>query len=320
MTEPYLSVVVPVFNEEEVLPELYRRLKIVLDEIGKDHELLFVNDGSTDRTLTILDHLREEDPCVKYLNFSRNFGHQIAVTAGIDFARGENIVIIDADLQDPPELIPEILQKRSEGYDVVYAVRTRRLGEPAMRLFLIRCFYRVLDNITGIHIPMNSGDFRLLSRRVANGLRKVREHNRYVRGLTSWIGYPSIGVPYERSARFAGKTKYPFFKLLKFAFDAISSFSYIPLRLAAYVGFFAAALSLAFALYVFILRLAGSQALEQLRGWTSTIIAVSFLGSLQLICLGILGEYIARIYDEAKNRPIYFIMDSKGIDPEQTRP
>lgn len=316
MTGPYLSVVVPVYNEEEVLPELYRRLKKVLNEIGREHELLFVNDGSTDRTLTILDSLCSEDACVKYLNFSRNFGHQIAVTAGIDFARGDNVVIIDADLQDPPELIPEMLKKRAEGYDVVYAVRTRRLGEPAMRLFLIRCFYRVMDRITGIRIPMNSGDFRLLSRRVAEGLRKVREHNRYVRGLTSWIGYPSIGVPYERAPRFAGKTKYPLFKLLKFAFDAISSFSYVPLRLAAYVGFIVAALSMAFALYVFVLRLAGSEALEKLRGWTSTIIAVSFLGSFQLICLGILGEYIARIYDEAKNRPIYFIMDSKGVDLE----
>ena len=314
---PVISVIVPIFNEEEVIPELYRRMVAVLGDIDQPWELVCVNDGSRDESLSLLLALREQDPRVKIINFSRNFGHQIAITAGMDYAQGDAIAIIDADLQDPPELIGEMFQKWREGYEVIYAVRAHRRGESRFKLWTASAFYRLLRRITDVEIPVNTGDFRLIDRQVLLTLRRLREKHRFMRGLSSWVGFRQIGIEYQRVERFAGSTKYPLSKMLRLTMDAITSFSYIPLRLSTYFGFFLAFVSLLGIIVTTVLRLSGNNAFF---GQASTLVAVLFLGGIQLIFLGIIGEYLARIYDDVKARPLYVVSGVYGFaDPDDPR-
>lgn len=310
-TKPVISVVVPIFNEEDVIPELYRRMTSVMDTvIGEPWEMICVNDGSRDQSAAMLRDLHERDPRIKLVNFSRNFGHQIAITAGMDYAQGEVVVIIDADLQDPPELIAEMMQKWREGYEVVYAVRADRTGESFFKLWTASAFYRLLRRITDVDIPLDTGDFRLMDQRVIHAMRRLREHHRFMRGLSSWVGFRQIGIPYRRSERFAGETKYPLRKMLRLTGDAITSFSYLPLRLSTYFGFTLAVISLLGILITVALRLSGNNAFY---GQATTLVAVLFLGGIQLIFLGIIGEYLGRIYDEVKNRPLYIVATAHGF-------
>ena len=306
---PVISVIVPIFNEEEVIPELYRRTAAVLGNIGQPWELVCVNDGSRDASLSMLLSLREQDARVKIISFSRNFGHQIAITAGMDYALGDAIAIIDADLQDPPELIGEMFDKWREGYEVVYAVRARRRGESRFKLWTASAFYRLLRRITDVEIPVNTGDFRLIDRQVLLTMRRLREKHRFMRGLSSWVGFRQIGIEYQRAERFAGDTKYPLSKMLRLTLDAITSFSYLPLRLSTYFGFFLALASLLGIVATIVSRLSGNNAFF---GQASTLVAVLLLGGIQLIFLGIIGEYLARIYDDVKARPLYVVSRAYG--------
>lgn len=300
------SIVAPIYNESETLPELYRRVCQVMDGLGEPWELILVDDGSTDGSTDLICQYACQDPRLRALIFARNFGHQIAVTAGLDYSRGQAVVIIDADLQDPPEIIPELIAKWREGYEVVYAVRATREGENWFKLWTAAVFYRLIYRITDVRIPLDTGDFRLLDRKVVDVLKQMRERHRFLRGMSAWVGFRQIGVPYRRAARFAGETKYPFKKMLKFAIDAVTSFSYFPLQLATYLGFISAGISILAIPVVIALRLAGSKAFF---GQATTLIAVLFLGGVQLISLGILGEYIGRLYDEAKGRPLYILKE-----------
>ncbi|HSQ17639.1 MAG TPA: glycosyltransferase family 2 protein [Anaerolineales bacterium] len=313
---PIFSVVAPIFNEIGNLPEFYRRVKESLDQTGEPWELLLVDDGSTDGSTEKIRALAAEDERIKPVIFARNFGHQLAVTAGMDYANGQAVVIIDSDLQDPPEVILEMIAKWREGYEVVYAVRSEREGETWFKLFTASLFYRVIYRITDVNIPMDTGDFRLLDHKVVAVMRQMRERHRFLRGMSVWVGFKQTGVQYKRAARFSGTTKYPFKKMLKFASDAITSFSYFPLQLATYLGFFAAGLSILAIPVVIALRVLGS---ETFLGQASTLIAVLFLGGVQLISLGILGEYIGRLYDQAKGRPLYIVREapSKPQDSPQ---
>lgn len=306
-----LSVVAPCFNEEGVLHELYRRLGAVLDGALDSWELVLVNDGSRDRTPEIMRELHAADPRVKVVDFARNFGHQVAVTAGMDYARGDAVVLIDADLQDPPEVILDLVAKWREGYEVVYAVRAERKGETWFKEFTAKAFYRIIFSITDINIPMDTGDFRLMDRKVVEALKTMKEKHRFMRGMSVWVGFRQVGVNYVRAERYAGETKYPLKKMLKFAMDGITSFSYFPLQLATFVGFVAAALAILGIIATVILRLTGSHAFY---GQASTLVAVLFLGGVQLIFLGIIGEYLGRIYDEVKGRPLYIVREALGFD------
>lgn len=299
---PVISVVAPVYNEAATLPEFYRRLKSALDPLDETWELVLVDDGSRDESAAQMRELAMRDPCVRPVIFARNFGHQLAVTAGLDFARGRAVVIIDSDLQDPPELIPEMIERWREGFEVVYAVRTEREGETWFKLFTASLFYRLIYRITDVDIPLDTGDFRLMDRQVVDVLNRMRERHRFLRGMSVWVGFRQTGVPYRRAARYAGETKYPLKKMLRFASDAITGFSFFPLQLAMYIGFFCAGLSILAIPFVIALRMAGG---HELSGQATTLIAVLFLGGVQLISLGILGEYIGRIYDESKGRPLY---------------
>ncbi len=314
---PRFSIVAPAFNEEEVLPEFYRRVREVMDKLGEPWELILVNDGSRDNTLAIMKQLHEQDPRVKVISFSRNFGHQLAITAGLDYAEGDAVVIIDADLQDPPEVIPQLIEKWREGYDVVYAVRKERKGESKFKEWTAKLFYRLIYRITDVDIPKDTGDFRLMDRKVVQTLRTMRERNRFMRGLSVWVGFKQTGVFYVREPRFAGETKYPLRKMLKFALDAITSFSYVPLQLATYVGFVIAGISLIGMIIAVYLRLATGRALL---GQATTLVAVLFLGGIQLIFLGIIGEYLGRIYDEVKARPLYVVAETWGFGEEKAGP
>ena len=307
---PTISIVAPAFNEEAILKELYSRVSRVMDGAGESWELVLVNDGSRDRSYQIMCELHERDPRVKVINFARNFGHQIAITAGTDYARGDAVVIIDADLQDPPETILDLIAKWREGYQVVYAVRSERKGETWFKEFTAKLFYRIIYRITDIDIPMDTGDFRLMDRKAVNALKGMREKHRFMRGMSVWVGFRQTGVHYVRAERFAGETKYPLKKMLKFALDGITSFSYLPLQLATYVGFCAAAMSVLGIIVTLILRLMGSREFE---GQASTLVSVLFLGGVQLICLGIIGEYLGRIYDEVKGRPLYVVSETLGL-------
>ncbi len=300
------SIIAPIYNESESIPELYRRVCQVMDELGEPWELILIDDGSTDGSTDLICQLARQDRRVRALIFARNFGHQIAVTAGLDHSQGQAVVIIDADLQDPPEIIPQLVAKWREGYEVVYAVREEREGEHWFKLWTASLFYRLIYRITDVRIPLDTGDFRLLDRKVVEVLKHMRERHRFLRGMSAWVGFRQIGVPYRRAARFAGETKYPFKKMLKFAMDAVTSFSYFPLQLATYLGFFSAGISILAIPVVIALRLAGSKAFF---GQATTLIAVLFLGGVQLISLGILGEYIGRLYDEAKGRPLYILRE-----------
>lgn len=309
-----LSIIVPIYNEEQVIPELYRRITGVMEKIGVTWEMVCINDGSRDRSVQMLLELRQQDPRIKLIDFSRNFGHQIAITAGLDYAEGDAVVIIDADLQDPPEVIGEMLARWREGYEVVYAVRADRKGESFFKLWTANAFYRLLRAITDVNIPLDAGDFRLMDRQVVRTMRSLRENHRFMRGLSSWVGYKQIGVEYQRAERYAGETKYPLRKMLKLTMDAITSFSYVPLRMATWFGFSLAAISLVGILITVGLRLSGNNAFY---GQATTLVAVLLLGGIQLIFLGILGEYLGRIYDEVKQRPLYIVARAHGFGGKQ---
>ncbi|MFC1996413.1 glycosyltransferase family 2 protein [Chloroflexota bacterium] len=313
---PVISIIAPIFNEFENIPELYRRIKDVLDPTGDSWELVMIDDGSTDGSTDLIREYRDQDHRVVPVIFARNFGHQIAVTAGLDYARGDAIVIIDSDLQDPPEVILDMIEKWREGYQVVFAVRTEREGETWFKEFTASMFYRIIYRITDVDIPLDTGDFRLLDRKVVNVMGQMRERHRFLRGMSVWVGFKQTGVEYKRAARKAGETKYPIKKMVKFATDAITSFSYFPLQLAMYIGFISAGISILVIPIVIVLRLAGSQAFF---GQASTLIAVLFLGGVQLISLGILGEYIGRLYDEAKGRPLYIVSEGPDGDLIENR-
>ncbi len=309
--KPVFTIIAPVYNETGCLDTLYERVKEVMDSTTESWELVLVDDGSTDGSTDMIRDLAKKDKRVRPVIFARNFGHQIAVTAGLDYSRGDAVVIIDADLQDPPEVILELIKKWREGYQVVYAQRTEREGESWFKLKTASLFYRTIYRVTDIKIPLDTGDFRLLDRKVVNVMNSMREKHRFLRGMSSWVGFRSIGVPYKRAARFAGTTKYPFKKMVKLALTAITSFSYMPLQIAMWLGFISAAISIIAIPVVIILRLVGSQFFF---GQATTLIAVLFLGGVQLICIGILGEYVGRIYDEAKGRPLYITAETPSDD------
>jgi dolichol-phosphate mannosyltransferase len=299
-----LSIVVPVFNESEVIEVFYQRTKSVADSLDSfTYEIIFVDDGSRDDSYDKMVRLANSDPKVKILKFSRNFGHQIAITAGTDMAKGDAVVVIDADLQDPPEVIRNFIAKLEEGYDVVYGVREKREGEGKMKLFTASLFYRMLKALTKVDIPVDTGDFRLMSKRAVAHLRELREQDRFVRGLVSWIGFKQTAVSYRREKRFAGETKYPYKKMIKFALDGLTSFSSVPLKLATMLGYATSFLALLYAGSVFVQKLLGIT----VQGWATIMVGMLFLGGVQLICIGIMGEYIARIFNQTKQRPMYIV-------------
>lgn len=308
-TEPELTVIAPVYNESANLDAFYQEVSKVLQQAGISYEILLVDDGSLDDSWDKMLQLRQADERVSLLRLSRNFGHQLAITAGMDHAAGQSVVIMDADLQDPPGVVPLMVERWREGYDVVYGVRTQREGETLFKKATAAIYYRVLRALTQADIPADAGDFRLLSRRAIDTMKRLPERHRYVRGLTAWVGYPQIGVEYERKARAAGETKFSVRKMMRFAADGIVSFSSLPLRLATLLGLSVAALCIAYIVYAIYMKLAVGVTLA---GWASLIVAVLFVGSVQLICLGILGSYLSRVYDEVKGRPIYIAQEHHG--------
>lgn len=309
---PRFSVVGPVYNEEVLISQFYERVHNAMETLGEPWEVVLVNDGSTDRTPEILDDLYAQDPeHVVVVHFARNFGHQIAITAGMDHARGEAVTVIDTDLQDPPEVILDLIEKWRDGYDVVYAVRTEREGETWFKLVTARLFYRLIQSLTDVTIPMEAGDFRLLDRKVVDVMCQMREKHRFVRAMVSWVGFRQIGVPYRRSARAAGETKYSFPKMLRLALDAITGFSFLPLKLAIWAGTVFALAGFVLAVVLLILRLDGRAPLAG-QGLTASL--VLFGGGVQLWIMGVLGEYIGRIYDEIRKRPLYTVRDVKRTE------
>lgn len=306
-----LSIVIPLYNEAGNVDELLRRITVVVKNLPEpplDYEIICVDDGSRDATREKLFAAARIDPRLRIIALSRNFGHQIAATAGLDASHGDAVVLMDGDLQDPPELIADFLERYRAGYDVVYATRRRRSGESFFKVLTAKVFYRVVRRLTNVSIPIDTGDFRLMSRRVIDALRQTRERHRFIRGLVSWVGFNQTGVEYDRDARFAGETKYPFSKMLKFAIDGITAFSEIPLRFASYFGFTVSTFAFLYAVLILILKFLHYNE----PGYTSTILTVLFLGGVQLIGIGILGEYIGRIYDEIKARPLYLIAETTG--------
>lgn len=309
-----LSVVVPMYYEEEVAEECHNRLTAVMLENNFNYELIFVNDGSTDKTPEILQSIAEKDPNSKVVNFSRNFGHQAAVTAGVQVAKGDAIVIIDADLQDPPELISDMVKLWQNGNDVVYAKRKKRKGETWFKLTTAKYFYKFLDSMSDTKIPQNTGDFRLIDKKVAEVFLQLPERNRFIRGMISWVGFKQVAIEYVRDERFAGETKYPLKKMIKFAKDGIIGFSSKPLKLITTLGLFSVLISFIILIYTLVSKILQAD-IEQ--GWTSIMVAISFFSGVQLLSLGIVGEYIARIYDETKGRPLYIIKNTHNITEEK---
>lgn len=308
-----LSVIVPMLNEEEVCAVTYRRLKEVLAQV--DHELIFIDDGSTDRTLEILQECTAQSPADQIVSFSRNFGHQAAFSAGLAHARGETVVIIDGDLQDPPELIHQMLEKWREGWQVVYAQRRKREGETFFKLITAKWYYRILHGIVSVKIPRDTGDYRLMDRAVVDALLALPERSRFLRGLVPWVGFKQTGLQYDRAERFAGTTKYPLKKMMRLALDGITSFSTFPLKLSFLFGMAATSIALLLALWAIVekvLVLAGVLEHPPISGWASTMVAITFMGGVQLITLGIIGEYIGRIYEEVKGRPLYLVARKFG--------
>jgi dolichol-phosphate mannosyltransferase len=304
--KPVYSIVVPMYNEESSLPVLYERIMKVMDTTGESWEFVMVDDGSSDGTADLIREYAEKDKRVRPVIFARNFGQQSAVKAGLDYTRGQAVVVIDADLQDPPEVILQLIEKWKEGYEVIYAQRTVREGETFFKKLTARMFYRLINRITDISLPLDTGFFRLLDRRVVNEINKLTEHHRFFRGLSIWVGFKQIAVPYKREARYAGETKYPLRKMLSLAMTAITGFSFLPLQAATYLGFISSGISIIAIPVVIVMRLLGNQSFL---GQATTLIAVLFLGGVQLIFLGILGEYIGRIYDEVRNRPHYIVRE-----------
>lgn len=301
------SVVAPVYNEADSLPEFIARTIAVMKKVGETWELILVDDGSKDRTSEIIIQHALHNKHIRPVLFARNFGHQIAVTAGMDYASGAAVILIDADLQDPPEVIPELIANWRDGYEVVYAQRRQRKGESFFKKITASFFYRLINRITDIEIPLDTGDFRLIDRRVVDVLNNMREHHRFLRGMSAWVGYRQVGVPYDRAPRFAGETHYKLGNMVKLALTAITGFSFFPLQLASYIGFISAGIALLGIPIVITLRLIGSQAFF---GQATTLIAVLFFGGAQLISLGILGEYIGRLYDEVRGRPLYILRNN----------
>ncbi len=307
MARPRLSLVIPVYNEQDTLPELDRRLRDLLanlSQVGEEWEVVFVEDGSTDNTRQLLTRMAQTEPRYRVVAFSRNFGHQFAITAGIDRAEGDAVVVMDADLQDPPSVVAEMYDMHKSGYDVVYGVRRRRKGETWFKRATAALFYRIIRSITGVAIPLDAGDFRLMSRAVVMTLRALREQHRFVRGMVAWVGFNQTAVYYDRDARFAGTTKYPMRKMLKFAIDGITSFSILPLRVATWLGVFAAICAFGIGTWAIMARVLG---LGTVSGWTTIMFAVSLGSSAQLLMTGVLGEYVGRIYEEIKRRPLYVV-------------
>lgn len=309
---PKYSLIIPIYNEEETIPELYRRVSDVMDSLDDSVELILINDGSRDCSLNLMRQLQERDARVCYISFARNFGHQAAVTAGLNFARGQVIVVLDADLQDPPELIPKMIESWQAGYHVVYAQRTKRKKESWFKRLTAYVFYRLLRQLADVDIPADTGDFCLMDRQVVEVLNSMPERNRYIRGLRAWIGFRQTAVKFERDPRFAGEVKYTFKKSLALAINSLVSFSKIPLRISTYLGLFSALIALLMALLVLYWRL--QQPDSPVTGLATILIAVFFLGSVQLISIGILGEYVGRIYEEVKGRPAYTIAEIAGLE------
>ena len=312
-----ISLVVPIFNEEESIAEMYRRLKLVGETLGGDVEFILVDDGSRDRSLEMMRGFHAEDPRVRYVSLARNFGHQIAVTAGLQFSRGDAVVVMDADLQDPPELIPQMIEKWRAGYHVVYAKRTVRHREGPLKRFLAFSFYRFLRMLTDVDIPSDTGDFCLMDRKVVDVMNALPERGRYLRGLRAWVGFKQTAVTFERDPRFAGEVKYTFRKSFSLAINGIISFSRVPLRIATYFGLLAAAFALVMIMLVVYWRIV--QHAAPLMGYTIVTAAIFFFGAVQLLCLGILGEYLGRIYDEVKGRPIYTVKEVAGTVEDTSR-
>jgi dolichol-phosphate mannosyltransferase len=314
MSTPKYSIVAPVFNEAESLPEFHRRMRAVMDGLDGAAELLLVDDGSSDGSLQMMRELQARDAAVRVLSFSRNFGHQVAITAGMDYARGAAVVVIDADLQDPPEVIPNLVAEWQRGAELVLAVRAARRGETWFKRTTATLFYRLIDRLTDLHIPEDSGDFRLMDRKVVDALQQVREHHRFMRGLSVWVGFKRAEVEYVREERFAGRSKYPLRSMLRFATDGITSFSHVPLQLAMTLGFLFAGVAMLGIPAIVALRFSGSR---EFFGQATTLVSVLLLGGVQLICLGIVGEYLGRIYNEVKRRPLYLISGKWGFEGER---
>lgn len=305
------SLVIPLYNEEQVIHECIKRVTNVMGNKSFDYEVIFVNDGSKDSTEEIVKQYCEKDDHLKLITFSRNFGHQTAITAGMDNSSGDAVVVMDADLQDPPEVILDLIAKFEEGYDVVYAIRSKRKGESLFKKVTAKIFYRYMRSMSDVDIPIDTGDFRLISRQVCDVLKTLTERNRYVRGLVSWVGFKQTGVYYEREERFAGETKYPLKKMLKLSVDGITSFSTKPLKLSKWIGLIVSAAGFIYALVIIIQKLFG---VEMQTGWASTIVIVLIIGGIQLLMMGITGEYIARIFEESKNRPLYIIKEKVNMN------
>lgn len=305
VAQPIFSIVAPVYNEEETVHHFYERVIHVMEEVGEPFELVLINDGSSDGSYRAMRELHLRDPRVRVVNFARNFGHQIAITAGLDYARGQAVIIIDSDLQDPPEVIPDLIARWRDGAEVVYAQRKNRRGESKFKVLTAAVFYRLIGRITSVNIPQDTGDFRLLDRQVVDNLIQMREHHRFMRGLSAWIGFRQEAVLYERHERYAGTTKYPLMKMVRFSLDAITSFSHVPLQLATSFGFFLAGISLVGVVIAALLRIFTGAIVGQ----ATTLIMVLFIGGIQLIFLGVIGEYLGRIYDEVRARPLYVVRD-----------
>jgi dolichol-phosphate mannosyltransferase len=303
------------YNEEDVIAETYSRLTRVMENFGESYEIIFINDGSKDRTREMLLEICKADTRVKLIDFARNFGHQVAITAGMDYAAGQCMVIIDGDLQDPPELIPDMVRLWREGNDVVYGKRISRQGETFFKKMTAKVFYRLLNKLTDVDIPVDTGDFRLIDRRVCEALKQLPERSRYVRGLMSWVGFKQVAIEFERNERFAGQTKYPFKKMLKLAMDGIMSFSYKPLKISSYLGTILSFFSFLYFIFVLLQKIFFPHTTQS--GWASLIAVSLFFNGIILLMLGIIGEYIGRIYDEARGRPLYIISELKNMEDRE---